>query len=93
MNVTFEVLDSLNSELQSGILIAHKDGVWVLLKGRHRPHVVNPLLDGLVQGKGFVCSSDENHDLRGRWISRGTVRSLTVPQRCGLKSGFLYINV
>ena len=56
--LTFEVLNGFHPELQGGILIAHKDRVRVLLECRDSPHVVDPFLNGLVEGKGFVRTSD-----------------------------------
>ena len=44
-----EVFDSLDFELKSGVLVAHKHGLGVLLKRTHRPHVINTFFDGHVK--------------------------------------------
>ena len=59
---TLEVLDSLDTELQRSILIAHDHGVLVHLERRHGPHVVDTLLNTLGEGKGLVATiNDDNH--------------------------------
>ena len=60
---SFEVLDSFDSEFQGGVIIAHKEGVLVHLEGRDGPPVTHTFLDGLVQGKCLVGSSDQDHHL------------------------------
>ena len=59
---TLEVLDSLDTKLQSGILIAHNHSVLVHLKRRDSPHVVDTLLDALGEGERLMASiNDDNH--------------------------------
>lgn len=60
---TFKVLDGLDPELECCVFITHKDGARMLLEGRYCPHVIHSFLNGLVQGKGFVCTSDQDHNL------------------------------
>lgn len=64
--LTFEILDGLHFELQGGILITHEHCAGMLLEGRHSPHVVHSLLDGLVQSKCLVSTRDEDHHLETR---------------------------
>lgn len=61
---TFEIFDCFDFELQRGVLVADEHGVGVLLEGRHCPHVVDTVLDGFVQSKGFVGSRDQDHHLQ-----------------------------
>lgn len=76
--LTFKVLHSFDSQFQGGVFIAHKNGLWVLLKGRHCPHVIHTFLYGFVQSKRLVCSGDENHDLRTDWKPRNNSASSEV---------------
>ena len=57
-----EVLDSLDLELGGGVLVAHEYGARVHLKGAHRPHVVDALLDGHVESERLVSARDQYHD-------------------------------
>lgn len=76
--LTFKVLHSFDSQFQGGVFIAHKNGLWVLLKGRHCPHVIHTFLYGFVQSKRLVCSGDENHNLRTDWKPRNNSASSEV---------------
>lgn len=46
-------LDSLDLQLQCGILVRHNHGVRVQLQARQRPHVIDAALDGLLQCQGL----------------------------------------
>lgn len=63
LTLTFEILDSLHFQLQGSVLVAHKHCAGMLLEGRHGPHMVHSLLDGLVQSKRLVSTCDEDHHL------------------------------
>lgn len=59
---TLEVLDSLDTKLQSGILITHNHSILVHLERGDGPHVVHSLLDTLRESKRLVASiNDDNH--------------------------------
>lgn len=62
-SLTFEILDGLHFQLQGSILITHKHCAGMLLEGRHGPHMVHSLLNGLVQSKCLVSTCDEDHHL------------------------------
>lgn len=64
LHQTFEVLDGAHAEFIRGVLVAHKDGRRMLLEGRDRPHVADPLLDRLVQGERLVGARDQDHHLK-----------------------------
>jgi len=59
-----EIFDRLDPELQSGVLVANEECPRVLLESGHCPHVVDALLDGLVQGKRLVRARYQNHHLK-----------------------------
>lgn len=45
---TLKILHSFYFKLQSSIIIAYKDGSWMLLKRRNSPHVVHPFFNCFV---------------------------------------------
>lgn len=85
--LTFKVLDGLDAQLQRGVLVTHEDGARVLLEGRHGPHVVDALLDGLVQGKGLVGPCDQDHHLDTQKVSS---RLQSDQQQLGHRTGTRY---
>ena len=58
-----EVFNSFNFELQSGIFITDKQSSWMLLDGRHSPHVIDALFDSFVKRQRFMGSRYQHHHL------------------------------
>lgn len=69
-----EVLDGLDLELESCVLVDDDHGVGVQLEAGERPHVVHSLLDTLLQSKCFACSQDDDDDLSSLENSLNTDR-------------------
>lgn len=61
----FAYLDGLDLELGSGILIHHNHGVRVKLQAGQGPHVVDTLLDALLQSKRLALAQNNDYDLSG----------------------------
>ena len=79
MNVheSFEVFDSLDAEFEGGVLVADKQRLGMLLKGGHRPHVVQSFFYGLVESKGLVRPSNKNHHLDRVYSRKSKVKDST----------------
>ncbi len=58
-------LDSLDLELQGGVLVAHDHGMGVQLQAGQSPHVVDARLDAALEGEGLPGAEDDDDDLAG----------------------------
>ncbi len=58
-------LDRFHPQLQGGVLVGHDHGVRVQLQAREGPHVVDALLDALLQSVGLLRSQDDGHHFAG----------------------------
>lgn len=58
-----EVVDSLDVQFQSGILVANNHSARVKLNSGNSPHVVDALLNALGQGQSLVSTSDDDANL------------------------------
>lgn len=58
-------LDGLDLQLQGGVLVGDNHGVGVQLEAGERPHVVDALLDAVLEGEGLALADDDDDDLAG----------------------------